>query len=274
MDPQTLAIATIILGVVTFLYRMILGEWNFLEWWRRRAKSTAAVPAPARGIHHRIAVVTGLTSSGKDTVLSHLRPLALKQDSNIFFPTKIITRDPRPEESPGDESHRALAYRVKRRPSEDLQTKEHEYFAVTEIYGNYFGFLKKQLFEKLTEGSDVTIVFINSAIDELKSLKIKLEQLVNDFTCSRKQQGFNVANFKIDIKIILIDAPVKICLHRLLLRGIPPEARDSRQKDLEDYSQALTQLKKGNFFDNVLVNDNTRDLDHVIQELHQCLLQR
>jgi len=213
----------------------------------------------AKSPKHRVVLVTGLTSAGKDTLLSHVSKSTDQYDRPIYFLTKHITREPREEELVRDGEERSLAYDVKKVAIDELTADN--FVGVRKIYGNYIGFSKKEIVDYLKQQSGTTIVLLHSFIPDIMGIRKEIELLVEHLKVENSDQ------IDVSVELALIDAPMKQCWHRLSLRGLPEKSRRGRKLDGNNYAEQLKNLKVQKVFKITIDNSDINPIQKSSKQL-------
>ena len=103
-------------------------------------------------------VLSGPSGAGKGTVVKELR----KAYSNLAFSVSVTTRQPRDGEING------VNYHFKTLDEYKEILKEDGFLETEEVFGNYYGTLKSEVFSKLDKGFDVML-----EIDVKGAMKVK-----------------------------------------------------------------------------------------------------
>ncbi len=97
-------------------------------------------------ISGKLILLLGPSGSGKGTIINHIK----KHYKQFIFPTSCTTRDPRPGEKPGD----VYYYITKDEFTQRIENQEFLEWAIVHN-DNYYGTLKSELLQPLTEGKTV-----------------------------------------------------------------------------------------------------------------------
>ncbi len=173
-------------------------------------------------------VLSAPSGGGKSTLLRAL----LGADETMEYSVSVTTRPPRGDEQDGREYHFRSESEFKRLLAADAFV-EH---AV--VHGNYYGTLRSEVEERVTEGADVML-----DIDVQGSLKLK------------KERPDTVLVFVLPPSIATLEK-------RLRSRGLDDE-RTVRTR-LEN---ARHELKYANLYDYVLVNERLEDTIETLQQV-------
>lgn len=218
-------------------------------------------------VKHSIFVLTGLASSGKDSLLNAAYNRKIKYHPDFYFLTKITTRDLFQDEKSIEIGATSRSpYFVKSINKYDIKD-ENKYFNHFSRYGDEFCFDKIELINALKSTDNSKIIFINSGIDELEKSK---EEIINikkeiEFESLKKYPFYS--KWEIDCFFILIDAPVDDCLRRLLGRNLPSKARIGRERVTENDFRTITRLKRAKFFDFIINNSDEYSFDLAVKNL-------
>lgn len=162
-------------------------------------------------------VITGPSGVGKTTIINSL----LKQDPNLKYSVSMTTRQPRHNEKNGVDYHFVSEDEFKAR------IEKNEFIEWSEVYGKYYGRLKKDL-EDTT--SDTLI-----GIDVQGALKLKriYPQAVFIFILPKSEKALEMQ-----------------------LRGRRTEDESSLRVRLDN---AINEIKRADEFDYKVVNDEVND---------------
>lgn len=106
----------------------------------------------------KVFVISAPSGTGKTTIERKLK----KDLKNIEIIVSFTTRKPRPEEKEGEDYHFINKEKFEK------MIKKGEFLEWANVYGNYYGTPKKEVFKKLKEGKNVLLT-----IDTQGAMKIK-----------------------------------------------------------------------------------------------------
>lgn len=219
-------------------------------------KSDASKSVYTDGLH-RVIILTGLSSAGKDTLLSHVSNRASELTRPVFFPVKYTTRTPRIEERNSKGEQRSLAYEVRKISSDEL--KSDNYVGVREIYGNSMGFSKNEIKSLLNQQSGVTVVIIHSYIPDVLGVQEELREFVEELKSNAT------------VELALISTPIEDCWHRLKLRGLPDESRRGRNFEMQRFAEIIKTLKSSDSFSIIIDNSDSVPTKQSLSKLIEFL---
>lgn len=211
---------------------------------------------------HKITLITGLTCSGKDTLLIYIYDELYKTGDQFHFMNKVITRSPRAEETlyEGPLTERSTApYYVIKVDSDALEfNANNKYFNTFYKYGNYTGFDRTELIEMLKDKRERHIVYINSDITNIERHKSELSIICDQVKA--------VVPYKINIQTVLLDCDPATCRKRLKARGLDEKARKRKYAEIDADYLRLNELKQNNFFKHVVNNSNNDAINSSLPE--------
>ena len=175
----------------------------------------------------KLFVMSGASGVGKSTVLTKV----MGERADLSFSVSATTRAPRPGEVDG-----VSYYFVTRDKFLDMIAK-HEFLEYDEHMGNFYGTPKRQLEEKLQNGSVILDIEPNGA--------------------------FNVRREKDDAVLIFIAPPsLEELTARLRGRGDTPEEQIALRQE-----RVAWEMEQSKHYDHVVVNDRVEDCAREILEI-------
>ena len=178
-----------------------------------------------------LVVITGPSGVGKTTIIESL----LKADPSLKYSTSLTSRQPRSNEVDGED------YRFISVEEFQEKIKNGEFVEWSEVYGKYYGRLRSDLEELLSNG-DVLV-----GIDVQGAVKIRNQYPEGVF--------------------IFILPPSEAALEARL-RGRKTEDETSIKTRLD---AALREMKQAGDFDYKMINDR---IDEVAEEIRSCVKKR
>ena len=212
---------------------------------------------------HSVTIVTGLTSSGKDTLLIYLNDdlYKTKGDKEFHFLTRFTTRNRRIEESDEGSGNATTPYTVAKVSIEELtQSEAEKYFNVFYKYGNYSGFEKSELVDLLKISQSQHIVYINSDLCNIEKHK---EEVIN--ICEKSSKN------KCHVRIVLVDSNPETSRRRLKARGLAEQVRKKKYVEIDNDYKKILNLKEKNFFDYVVDNTNNQAINISLVKLLEII---
>lgn len=177
----------------------------------------------------RLFIISGPSGSGKDTLLSEL----FKMCPDLKFSISSITRPMRKNEKPGEK------YNFISKDEFGNMIKDNALLEYNVFVGNYYGTPKAPVVSAIENGDDIIVeVDVNGAAQIRKSL--------NDCT-----------------SIFILPPSLEVLKSRLFGRGT-----DSEDKILARLDCALSEIKRADEYDYVVVNDN---LEQAVQTLSDII---
>lgn len=173
-------------------------------------------------------VITGPSGVGKTTIIKSL----LKADPEIKYSTSLTSRQPRPDEVAGvDYSFISL---------EEFQAKikNDEFVEWSEVYGKYYGRLKKDLEGQMSSGDVVLGIDVQGA----KKIQAKYPEGIFIFMLPRSESALEAQ-----------------------LRGRKTDDEAAIKTRL---NAALQEIKQADDFEHVVVNDK---IDETVKEVRSIL---
>lgn len=219
-------------------------------------------------IYHKLSIITGLTSSGKDTLLIYIFNELCKVPEYYHFLNKIVTRQLRIEEAglgnPLNE-RTTLPYYVIKVERHLLEDNIHgKYFNIYYRYDNYAALDKIELLEVLKTSKEKHIIFIQPDITNIMNHKKELDNICEEVSLLKK-------NIVIDVRTILIDSDKETCKRRLKARGLDNNSRIKRFAKIDSEYDILKGLKEHDFFNFIINNSNDDAINNTIRELFSVL---
>lgn len=209
-------------------------------------------------ILHRATVLTGLTSSGKDSLLTDIYRERISREESFFFLKKVMSRPPNNDEHPlGREGQRLVPYIVEQVDRGFLEENRGErYFSLYYRYGYYFGFERAELENVLLSRKPSSAIFIQPDIPKLPQYRSELERICDEIQDAAAQNGKDGEKIAIKVSCVLVDCDVDACLDRLIRRGLLPQDKMRREAKIKDDAEHLAELNGIGFFDRVVDNSN------------------
>lgn len=170
-------------------------------------------------------IITGPSGVGKTTIIRSL----IKADPKLKYSVSLTTRDPRPHEIDGVDYHFISVDEFKEK------IKNNEFAEWSEVYGKYYGRLKKDL-EEISRENDVLVGIDVQGAEKLKS---KYPDGVSIFILPRSESALESQ-----------------------LRGRGTESEESLKIRL---NTAIQEIKKADIFDYKVVNDKVYEAVRKIQ---------
>ena len=106
-----------------------------------------------------VIVISGPSGVGKDTIIAGLK----KSGGHFHYVVTATTRKKRAAETDG------VDYYFLSKPDFEMKIKDDEFLEYAEVYGNYYGVLKKEVKRALDKGEDVVIKVDVQGATTLKS---------------------------------------------------------------------------------------------------------
>lgn len=176
-----------------------------------------------------IVILSAPSGGGKSSVSKAL----IARDQRLAISVSVTTRKPRPGDVDG------VQYFFKTREEFKEMIDDGQFLEYTEIYGNFYGTIKKHVEEKLNQGIDV-LFDINA--DGAKKIRAEMSCHV--------------------ISIFLLPPTIEILRRRL-------EERDQDDKETIDLRmmKATQEMENARYYDYVVVNDEFEKTVHQILEI-------
>lgn len=160
-------------------------------------------------------IITGPSGVGKTTIIRSL----MKADPKLKYSVSLTTREPRPHEMDGIDYHFVSIEEFKKKIEND------EFAEWSEVYGKYYGRLKKDL-EEISLENDV---LVGIDVQGAEKLKEKYPDGVSIFILPKSESALESQ-----------------------LRGRRTESEESLKLRL---NTAIQEIKKADIFDYKVVND-------------------
>jgi len=177
----------------------------------------------------KLFVITAPSGAGKTTLRNYL----LENHPNLYFSVSATTRQPRPEEI----IHKDYHFMTREKYNEHLENNN--FLEHAEVFGNYYGTLKRPIVDRLEKGIDV---LLDVDTKGAKQVKEKIPDAV----------------------LIFIEPPSMDELERRL-RNRGTESEEVICKRLKE---AEVEMVQKNFFDYRVVNDNLnkaqKDIENIL----------
>ncbi len=170
-------------------------------------------------------IITGPSGVGKTTIIRSL----LKSDPKLKYSVSLTTREPRPREVNGVDYHFVSIEEFKEKIRND------EFAEWSEVYGKYYGRLKKDL-EEISRESDV---LVGIDVQGAEKLKEKYPECVSIFILPKSESALESQ-----------------------LRGRRTESEESLKTRL---STAIQEMEKADIFDYKVINDKVFEAVKKIQ---------
>ncbi|MCF7790448.1 MAG: guanylate kinase [Victivallales bacterium] len=170
-----------------------------------------------------ILIVSGPSGAGKSTICRRV----IEKNSNLNFSISCTTRQPRMNETDG------IDYSFMDVSKFEKLISENAFLEYAEVHGNYYGTLKREVYERISYGQDILL-----DIDVQGALKIKNAAL-NDNILQKCAE------------YIFITPPDNKILEKRL-RGRGTDSEEVIQKRLE---KSLWEVNKNSEYEYLIVND-------------------
>ncbi len=170
-------------------------------------------------------IITGPSGVGKTTIIRSL----IKADPKLKYSVSLTTREPRPREIDGVDYHFVSESEFKEKIKND------EFAEWSEVYGKYYGRLKKDL-EEVSRENDV---LVGIDVQGAEKLKAKYPDGVSIFILPKSESALESQ-----------------------LRGRGTESEESLKTRL---NMAIQETKKADIFDYKVVNDKVYETVKKIQ---------
>lgn len=168
----------------------------------------------------KIVLLTGLTSSGKDTLLAQ----AFERELAVPCFSKCTTRGQYKSERASGAASSDRPYREIYMTNEQLS---HECVAIYERYHNWYGISRNEL----EKWQDLPVIAgIYSGIDRLEHAKKELTEFG-------------------EVRVVLRWAPLEVVLERLAEREFPLVTEKAKRRQAKEDAVTVEKLKKQGFFD-------------------------
>ena len=175
-----------------------------------------------------LVVITGPSGVGKTTIIKSL----LKADPGLKYSTSLTSRQPRPNEADGDD------YRFIGVEEFQEKIKNGEFVEWSEVYGKYYGRLRSDLEELLSNGDVLVGIDVQGAV-----------KLLNEYP-----EGI----------FIFMLPPSKAALEERL-RGRKTDDETSIKTRLD---AALKEMEQADDFQYKVINDR---IDETVKEIQSCI---
>ena len=176
----------------------------------------------------KLFVITAPSGAGKTTMRNYL----LENYPNLYFSVSATTRQPRPAEV----IHKDYHFMTQEKYNEHLENNN--FLEHAEVFGNYYGTLKKPIVDRLENGVDV---LLDVDTKGAKQVKEKIPDAV----------------------LIFIEPPSMVELERRL-RSRGTESEEVICKRLRE---AAFEMEQRTFFDYRVVNDNLKTAQKDIENI-------
>jgi len=231
-------------------------------------------PAGKRGEGHiagriDVFIICGLSSAGKDTLLSCAASGFLK-GRPVRYLTKHTTRKLRSTEPAAPQLyHGSLPGLVEHVTRETLHSPG-KYFGLFARYGNEYGFLRAELATSFAKDGSSWIVAVYSACDTLRDFRDELTTLLEE--CKEKtRRTWPQREICIYPHWVLIDAPPTDCISRIGRRVLDKEAMAEKRRWNSTDAAILERLRREAFFDCIVANGDSVPLESAMRSLEECL---
>ena len=177
-----------------------------------------------------IIILSGPSGAGKGTIHNEL----LKIEKNLTYSVSMTTRKPREGEQEGVDYFFVDENKFKK------EIKKGSFLEYACVHGNYYGTLKKHVYDKLDKGFDVIL-----EIDIQGALKIK--GMTDDA-----------------IFIFIMPPSMRELKNRLIKRGT-----ESKEKIIERFKNAYKEINEISKYNYVVIND---DVDKAVEKVHSIMI--
>ncbi len=222
------------------------------------ARRRSSVP-----IVHHVVFICGLSSAGKDSLLSRAAVLRPLSQCGRFL-SKWTTRGARSSERiRSDGTSLPIPYGIKTASHHQLSSHG-AYFGFFAKYGNHYAFSRAELISWLRIASPKLIVGIYSGIDCLVSIRQESGALFHEMTVGAAK-GRMRQIVRVQSHWALVDAPADQCLERVDKKGLDERTSRLKKDAIRREAELILLLKNEGFFDVVIDNSAGRSLDAAVQ---------
>lgn len=214
---------------------------------------------------YHLFIICGLSSSGKDSLLSHLyfsdrlnkvSPCVLAR-----YTTRVTNST---EESKEAILNRRTVYRSVHITKKELECKD-KYFGVFDRQENTYGFNKEELYDFLVMREVKCLFAVYSDCRNLHVFQSEIDKINNSFINNSVPPMYQ---YEILPHWILIDAPSRDCERRIAGRNLTANVANMKRDHINEDKALLEVKKKNGFFDVVIDNSDSNAFNEAADELH------